>query len=107
MDQIDTKHQTIAVLNYEEFRKSIEETLWLKLKCEAEKLLAEKMYYSMGEVCKIFGKSAKTIERWNKIGKLCYSSVTEDGSKMFSIAEVEALHEILKMERERKYRGYF
>ena len=106
MEQNNIIPQTVAVINYDEFRHNVEETLWCKLKSEAEKLLAKKMYYSMGEVCKIFGKSEKTIERWNRAGKLCYSTVTDFGGKMFSIAEVDALHELLKMDREKKYRGY-
>jgi hypothetical protein len=95
--------QMVAILDYKKLRADIERELWVKLKAEAEKLTVTRQYYSMGEVCEVFGKSSKTIERWNAVGKLCYSTVTEDGSKLFSIQEVNALHEYLKSEREKRY----
>jgi DNA-binding transcriptional MerR regulator len=59
----------------------------------------------MGEVCKIFGRSDKTIERWHKEGILCYSTVMDEGNRMFSVEEVEALKEDLKRKREQRYNG--
>jgi DNA-binding transcriptional MerR regulator len=67
----------------------------------------KRMFYTISEVCAKFGVSAKTIDRWDKVGKLCYSTVTEGGCKLFCVSEVDALLELLKIEREKKYRGCY
>jgi hypothetical protein len=99
--------QTVAVINYDEFRHNVEETLWQKLKDEASKLVDHKKYYSTKEVAEIFKVTEKTIDNWNNIGKLCYSQVFGEGRRLFSIEEVNALHEELTRQRKQKYsRGY-
>jgi len=97
--------QTVAIVDYHKFRHDVESTVLENLKQEAENLTAKRMYYTTKEVAKIFGKTAQTLNRWHKQGILCYSKVGDENSRfdnLYSIDEVNALHENLRRQREQK-----
>jgi hypothetical protein len=100
-----TQPEFIAIYDYKKLIEELDARFETRVQAEVEKRMATKQYYSMGEVSTIFGKSSKTIERWHKAGVLCYSTVTEEGGKMFYIDDINATHERLRREREKRYRG--
>jgi hypothetical protein len=102
-NQSISQPQMVAIYDYNQLVNDLDARFEARVQAEVEKRTATKRYYSMGEVSTIFGNSSKTIERWHKAGKLCYSTVTEGGGKLFCIDEVHALQNLLKRDRDKMY----
>ncbi|MCL2028125.1 MAG: helix-turn-helix domain-containing protein [Bacteroidales bacterium] len=100
---MEQKTKLVAIIDYNKFKSEVEAELWAKLKTEADKLITIRKYYTIKEVAEIFKVKEKTIDNWHKCGKLCYGQVFGGGKKLFCIREVEALFELLKIERDKRY----
>ncbi len=103
--ETQVKPKMVAIVNYEEILEDVKTELWNKLKSEANKLNDTRKYFTIKEVADIFKVTEKTIDNWNEIGKLCYAQVVDGSRKLFSVKDVNALHELMEHERNRKYAG--
>ena len=62
-----------------------------------------KLYYSIGEVSKIFNVNASLIRFWEKEFKQLSPKKTESGKRKFTQKDIDAVHEIYHLVKEKGF----
>jgi hypothetical protein len=93
-------------MDFPKFKEEIDNYIATHVSAEVERAkIKTNVYFLTKEVCDIFRVTPQTLNHWHKTGKLCYSKAAgERSNNLYSIDDVNALHEILKREREQNYR---